>query len=130
VEWSIDTVNIFWPELERFRQERNHLAWHTCRDFQSGGIAKPHASYVLLHCPQQVAGFILFDFEVSIASDPEQVTVPRAHVGKQRIHMGGHQTTQKRKPGSFIVDWNKSRHNRRQLDTRKPSLFHDGGYVF
>src|SRR5215813_9368338 len=123
VEWSINAVNILGPELQRFSQERNHVARHTRRDFQPDGIAKPHATHMLLHCPQEITGFVFFDFEISIASNTKQITIPRAHVGEKGVHVGGNQTAQKSKPGTFIVDWNKARHDWRQLDTRKSSLF-------
>src|SRR6185503_7380138 len=74
-------------DLEVLRKNVEHARWHRRVDLQQRNGAVPKLLQAAVDGFEQVVGFVLFDLEISIADDPEQMRAFDLRSREELLHV-------------------------------------------
>ena len=89
VEHARHLVGIGRLDTQPAHQQAARLRWNRALDLEPDDLAEAAPAQLLLDRHQQVGRLVLFDREVGVARDPEEVVLDDLHAGEQHVEVGG-----------------------------------------
>src|SRR5262245_2387090 len=124
VQWAVNRVNVLLLHLQRMAQQLDHVRAHSGGDLQPHAEAEAAVAHLLLDRLEQVAGLVLFDFDVGVARDAEGLAFDDAHSREERVDVRRHHFFEHREAIALARDRNQPGDVRRkwQLDAGEAGL--------
>src|SRR5262247_581695 len=124
VQGAVNRVDVLLLHLQRMAQQLDHVRAHPGGDLQPNAEAEAAVAHLLLDRLEQVAGLVLFDLDVGVASDAEGLAFDDAHSREERVDVRRHHLFEHSEAIALASDRDQSGdvRRKRQLDAGEAGL--------
>src|SRR5262245_42587927 len=124
VQGAVNRVDVLLLHLQRMAQQLDHMRAHPGGDLQPNAEAEAAVAHLLLDRLEQVAGLVLFDLDVGVASDAEGLAFDDAHSREERVDVRRHHLFEHSEAIALASDRDQSGdvRRKRQLDAGEAGL--------
>ena len=123
IEHPGDLVYVRLLDVQAAHQQRPRGVGHGALDLEADDVAEAALAQLLLDRLEQIRRLFLFECQVRVARDAEEVVLEDLHAREERVEVGGDDLLEQHV--RLLADFHQARQDRRHLDAREQTLVGD-----